>query len=370
MPTDLPRRTWAEIHPAALRHNAQVARASADGAAIMAVVKADGYGHGLAIATSALLDEVDAYGVATLEEALAVRDITGPERMVMVLGGLLPDEREPALAADLSVTISSLDEAQVYEQLAAHMDIKVRAHLVIDTGMGRLGFLESEFPAAANKIASLGHLVMEGIATHFPSADSDPDFTAGQIERFSSIAAESGLTFQWSHLCNSAGALGFGTAHGNMIRPGLMLYGVSPIKEAAAQLQTSLNWRARITQVRDLPSGAGIGYGRTFVADDALTTATLAVGYGDGYPRHLTGSGAEVLISGQRCPILGTVTMDQIVADVSALPERPQPGDSATLLGEQGDHTITADELATRAGTIPWEILTGITKRVARVVVD
>ena len=367
MAADLPKRTWAEIDPSALAHNAGVARAMSDGAAVMAVVKADGYGHGLNEATRALLSEVDAFGVATLREALEVREITGPEVPVMVLGALLPDERETALRADLSVTISSLDEAIAYSELADELGTKARAHLVLDTGMGRVGFLEPDFAAEGAALAALGGLELEGVATHFPSADEDPVFTEAQIERFAATCATEGITTRWKHLSNSAGILAFGAAGGDLVRPGLMLYGVSPLPEHADKLRPALAWRVRITQVRDLPAGAGVSYGRRFVTEHPTRVATLAVGYGDGYPRHLSGSGAAVLIAGQRCPILGRVTMDQIMVDTNALDLAPAPGDIATLLGADGEELITAAELAEQAGTIPWEILTGIMPRVKRV---
>lgn len=369
MPDSLPRRTWVEVDPEALRHNARAARALAGGAAVMAVVKADGYGHGLAEVTRALAGEVEAFGVATLGEALEVRGIAGPGVPVMVLGALLPDEREPALRAGLSVAVSGLDEAEAFSEIALDLGTAARAHLVIDTGMGRIGFLEPDFAAEGAGIAALPGLELEGIATHFPSADEDPAFTEAQIERFAASCAAEGLTTRWQHLSNSAGILGFGAAGGNLVRPGLMLYGVSPLPGAGADLLPAHRWCARVTQVRELPPGAGVSYGRTFVTSHPTRVATVAVGYGDGYPRHLSGTGADVLVAGVRCPLLGRVTMDQIMVDVGELPRPPVPGDAVTLLGADGDGAITAAELAEKAGTIPWEILTGIAPRVRRVVV-
>jgi alanine racemase len=370
MPTPLPRRTWVEIDPSALRHNAKIARDFADGAAVMAVVKADGYGHGLAEVTHALAPVVDAFGVATLREALAVRQIVGSGTDVMLLGALLPDERESALRSNLSVTVSGTDEARAYSELATKIGAKARVHLAIDTGMGRVGFIENEFAAAVPLLSTLPGIEIEGLATHFPSADEDPEFTRGQITRFAALRDSASTTFRWTHLCNSAGVLGFGAAGGNLIRPGLMLYGVAPSPDQKADLKPALAWRARITLVRDLPAGSGISYGRRFVTADPTRVATLAVGYGDGYPRHLSGNDAEVLIGGRRCPLLGRVTMDQIMVDVSE-GKPPLPGDTATLIGTTPGHgdAITASELANRSGTIPWEIFTGIAPRVAREVI-
>lgn len=369
MPTPLPMRTWVEIDPAALAHNARSARTAAGGAQVMAVVKADGYGHGLATATRALAPEVEAFGVATLDEALAVRAVVGTDTPVLTFGALLPDEREPALRANVSVTVSALEEARAYAELATRIGIKTRAHLAVDTGMGRVGFLADQLTAAAAELKCLPGLEIEGLATHFPSADEDPEFTRDQITRFVALRQATGIAPRWTHLANSAGVQGFGAAGGNMIRPGLMLYGVAAQTNAEAALRPALEWKARVTLVRDLPTGASVSYGRRFVATAPTRVATLAVGYGDGYPRHLSGNGAEIVIGGRRCPLLGRVTMDQIMVDVGACPRPPSPGDTATLIGGAGGqgHAITVAELATRAGTIPWEILTGITPRVARV---
>jgi alanine racemase len=364
-------RTWVEIDSAALTGNVSISRDASGGAAVMAVIKADAYGHGIAGVSRELCSMVDAFGVATLSEALTVRDTVGKGPMIMILGALLADERESAILSGLHVTVSSLGEARAYSDLASTMDATVSIHLVADTGMGRLGFLENEFAAAAPQISVMPGIVIEGFATHFPSADENPAFTEHQIARFLQICAQAGVTAPWIHLANSAGILGFGNAGGNMVRPGLMLYGISPVagNKYADKLKPALEWKSRITQVRNLPAGAGISYGQTFVTTRATRIATLAVGYGDGYPRSLTGAAAEVIIAGRRCPLLGRVTMDMMMADVSHLETAPSPGDTATLIGGDNETPITATELAQKAGLIPWEILTGISPRVKRVLI-
>ncbi len=364
-------RTWVEIKPAALIDNVNLARSASGNAAVMAVVKADAYGHGLTGIASELSPQVEAFGVATLAEALTVRKAVGETPMVMVLGALLADERESALLAGLHVTVSSLDEARAYSDLAVALDSYFAIHPIADTGMGRLGFLEDEFTSAATQISSMPGLAIEGFATHFPSADENPEFTEKQITRFLELCRQTGLTPPWIHLANSAGILGFGKAGGNMVRPGLMLYGIPPVPghKNAGKLKPALEWKARITQVRNLPAGSGISYGQTFVTAKATRIATVAVGYGDGYPRRLSGSATEIFIAGQRCPLLGRVTMDMIMADVSLLETAPSPGDTATLIGGNNGNPITVTELAEKAGLIPWEILTGIAPRVARVMI-
>lgn len=377
-----PGRTWVEIDGTALIGNVSVARDAAEQAAVMAVVKADAYGHGITGVAGRIRQEVDAFGVATLAEALTVREAVGKTPMVMVLGALLAEEREPALLSGLHVTVSSTDEARQYSELAVALDSTCAIHLVADTGMGRLGFLGWEFTAAAaTQIAAMPNLSIEGFATHFPSADEDQKFTENQIRRFLELCRQTGLTPPWIHLANSAGILGFGKAGGNMVRPGLMLYGIPPVagNTYAGRLNPALVWKSRITQIRNLPPGSGISYGQTFVTARETRIATIAAGYGDGYPRSLSGVAAEVIIAGRRCPLLGRVTMDMIMADVSHLEAVPAPGDTATLIGgddapinvvELADAPITVAELAEKSGLIPWEILTGISPRVSRVMMN
>jgi len=368
MGTVKPKRTWVEIDPNALKANLCHARELAEGADVMAVVKADAYGHGFAETIKALDSEVSAFGVATLNEALAVMSVTEKTTDIMILGALLPDEREDAVSAGLHVTISSLVEAKEYDEIGKRTGSRVNSHLVLDTGMGRIGFTNECFISEFPQISSLSNIEIEGVATHFPCSDRDLEFTKNQIEKFETIIKESKLKARWIHLANSAGIINFGNAGGNMIRPGLMLYGISPTPDSSHKLKPAMEWKTRITQVRKLPSGSGISYGQTFVTDKTTLIATVAVGYGDGYPRSVSGNGAEVVIQGKRCPVLGQVTMDMIMIDVSELTPSPCPGDEVTLLGGQMVEPITATELASKARTIPWEILTGISPRVERLI--
>ncbi len=370
MKSAYPHRCWVEIAHDALRHNAAVAhRASRCG--LIAIIKADAYGHGAAQVARTLIDDVEMFGVATISEALELRaaKIKTP---VLLLGASLPDERDIVIAKQLTPSISSLAEARAWDALvkkkrAARLDV----HAVLDTGMGRIGFTQAEWnPRTIAALATLENIRVEAVASHFPSADEDRRFTEKQIETFGALhmrAVEHGLTPPFAHLGNSAGILGHPELHqvSNLARPGLMLYGVSPKPEFQSLLKPALAWKTHITLVRALPKGSSISYGRTFKTRKPARVATLAVGYADGYPRHLSGAGAHVLISGARCPVLGRVTMDQIMVDVSKVPAAI--GDEAVLIGVQGKEQISAAELAEKAGTIPWEILTRITARVSRV---
>ena len=207
------------------------------------------------------------------------------------------------------------------------------------------------------------HLKLESISSHFPSADEDADFTQQQLAHFHSIVQDledHGIKPDFVHVANSAGLLGFPIGPREIVRAGLMLYGISPLPKFQAELRPVITWKTRVTLVRELPENWGVSYGRTFITHKPTLVATLAVGYADGYPRHLSNRGADVLIQGVRCPLLGRVTMDQLVVDVSHLPSPPQPGAEAVILGKQGGEEISALELAEKSGTIPWAIFTSM----------
>lgn len=366
-----PPRCWAEIDLGALRHNAALCRSLAGpGCEVMAIVKADAYGHGLLEVAVALSGIVTWFGVANLYEARRVRAASaGSERGILVLGPATPEEIEPIVAGGFSGAVSLPEEVAAYDSAAARLGTTARLHAVIDTGMGRMGCLPEEAAALVAAIRSSPHCQLEGLASHFPSADEDRAFTLDQIERFKALVAtlapDPGCQV---HLGNSAGLLGFQREMSDMtlVRPGLALYGISPLPDAGGGLRPVMCLKTRVTLVRDVPAGTGISYGRTFITERDTRVATLAVGYGDGYPRQLSGAGADVLIQGRRCPLLGRVTMDQILVDVSALGS-VRRGEEAVLMGRQGDGEITTSEIAALAGTIPWEVLTGITSRVRRV---
>ncbi len=365
------RRCWAEIDLAALLHNADTLRAQG-GMELLAVVKANAYGHGTADVVRALDGRAALFGVANLHEAEDVEAVKTTTPIVL-LGSCLPDEREAALRDGLQVSISSVDEAAAWDALAARLGRTVHAHIVIDTGMGRMGIPEEVWNEnTARDLQKFLHIRWEGLASHLPSADEDEGFTLAQIERFRKVVAQAhigGLRPRWVHLDNSAGLLGYPQTAElcNLARPGLALYGVSPQPAQQLLLKPVLAWKTRVILVRELPAGHGISYGRVDKLTRPSRVATLACGYADGYPRQLSGKGTSVLIQGQRCPILGRVTMDQIMVDVTDLGQQAALGDEAVLLGTQDGVTIPVEELATKAGTIPWHVFTSITARVERV---
>ena len=355
-------RSWTEINLHALRHNlAAVRKAIGPRPAILAVVKANAYGHGTEEVVRTLAHDVEIFGVANLSEASAVVS-AGTGRDVMLLSPCLPAERE--LARDFIVTVSSTDEAAAF---AAHGPVRV--NFKVDTGMGRIGAWQDSALAHVREIAKLPGVSLHSISTHLPSSDEDVEFTTCQLAAFSDLERQFRVMAPDAriHSLNSAGILAFPEHATDIVRAGIVLYGVSPLPEFQHHFQPVLAWKARVTLVRNLPSGAGVSYGRTFLAARPTRTAVLAVGYADGFPRHASGNGTPVLIAGKRFPVIGRVTMDQIVVDITDGGGSIAPGDEAAIIGRQGDDEMTAADLAARAGTIPWEIFTGIKGRVARI---
>ncbi len=337
----------------------------------MAIVKANAYGHGTVEVARTLHDQVSLFGVANLQEADTLR-AAGVTTPILLLSPCLPEEHEAVPGRGFHVCISSMEEATDWEALGVQHQCKVLVHLVVDTGMGRMGFTENQWNETLfRSLRQLTHLQFEGVCSHLPSPDDDVSFTRDQIARFKQgveLARAAGISPTWVHLSNSAGLLGFQESQGlcNLARPGLMLYGFSPLPAYQAMLRPALTWKTKVTLVRELPAGHGVSYGRTFITTKPTRVATLACGYADGYPRQVSGHDAGVLIHGQRCPVLGRITMDQCMVDVTALGDKVQAGDEAVLMGSQGAGTISGFELAEKAGTIVWHILTGISARVER----
>lgn len=363
------RRTWLEIRPEALLHNLRELR-SAVGRSIgvIAVVKANAYGHGVEAVVKALAPQVEMFAVANLAEAREVRDLA-PEIPILILGPALPPERADIVAHGFIPAVSTAQEAVAYSALARLKPAPI--HVKLDTGMGRIGVWHEDAAALLREIKSLRGIEIAGLASHLPVADEDDAYTSVQLAVFHRCVAqlrETGLVRAPLHVANSAGAIGFGEQAGDLIRVGLALYGSSPRPEFQDRLEPALTWKTRVTLIRDVPAGRGISYGRTFITPRAMRVAALAAGYADGFRRHLSGTDAQVLIEGKRCALLGRVTMDQILVDVSALPDL-EIGAEAVLIGRQGAEEITAREFAHRAGTIAWDVFTGLGPRVQRVVV-
>ena len=355
-------RCWAEIDRAALRYNAKLVRDRIGSAEMLAVVKANAYGHGLVGVAQALADDAQLFGVANLEEALTLRESL--PHPIVILGPATPEERPLIAKSGFIPTISSLEEAQSFDRPKP-----VSVNFKIDTGMGRMGVVENEALEVFKRVAALPNIEIHGISTHMPVSNEDAEYTRDQLVRFRKIVeqirAEVPGTYK-AHVLQSAGTLAFNQPTFEIVRAGIILYGISPLPEFRELLKPVMTWKTRICLVRDVPKGSSISYGRTFIAPQNMRVATLSAGYADGYLWHLSNRGAAVLVRGKRCPLLGRVTMDLMVIDVSGL-DNVQVGDNVVLMGRDGNDEISCDELGERAGTITWEIITRIGARVRRV---
>ncbi len=369
----LPLRCWAEIDLAALERNLRQIRASLPAhMRYVAVVKADAYGHGLPQVAGRLMHAgADLFAVANLTEAAALREL-GPGWPILVLSPLLPDEDRYLADYDVAATVSTLEEVDRFNAAGKAAGRTIAVHLKIDTGMGRLGVWHEEAPALYDRIARAPHLQLAGIFTHFASPDDDPDFTAEQRQRFLAALAQFPhlpLADLFIHADNSAGIETMpGASPFNAVRIGLLQFGVLPRAGsllATVRTEPVCSFRTRIGIVKTLPSGTTVSYGRTRTLTRDTKVAILCAGYGDGLPRAASNR-AQVLIGGRRCPVLGRVTMDQTIVDVTDGPAAAC-GDEVVLIGRQGGGEIEVAEFSRWADTIPWETLCSITKRVPRI---
>jgi alanine racemase len=365
-------RCWVEVDLDALRHNvAAIRRRVGPKVKLMGVVKADAYGHGLGQVGSTLMQcGVDAFGVANLSEALLLRQIGGSGWPILFFGSALPFEVETMVQKNITPTISALEEARLFDEEAQRQGKTVGVHVEIDTGMGRVGFWHEDAVKNILQMVALRQLRIEALYTHFPSADESPDETRRELAFFLKVVEElknRGLEIPLVHAANSTAVLEFPETRLAMVRPGLLLYGICAKQQHPGEFRPLLSFKARVAYVKDVAAGRTISYGQTFTAEKPMRIATVTAGYADGFSRHLSNK-AEVLVGGKRCPVVGRVTMDQIMVDVTQTSE-VQCGDEVVFVGEQNGAGITASEVAGWEETIPWEVLCGITKtaRVPRV---
>jgi alanine racemase len=369
----LPLRCWAEIDLAALERNLRLIRASLPPhMRYVAVVKADAYGHGLPQTVARLMHAgADLFAVANLSEAEAIREL-GPGWPILLLSPLLPEEDRYLAELDLAATVSTEDEVARFEAVGRAAGHPVSVHLKIDTGMGRLGVWHERAPELYLKIRDAGHVRLAGVFTHFASPDDDPAFTSEQRRRFLAVLQRcEGLPIKdlFIHADNSAGIETLpGGSPFNAVRVGLLQFGVLPHPNSLlAQVHTEpvFSFHTRVGIVKDLPRGTGISYGRTHTLSRDSRVAVLTAGYGDGLPRAASNR-AQILVRGRRCPVLGRVTMDQTVVDVTDVPG-VESGDEVVLVGRQLGAEISLAEFSRWADTIPWETLCSVTKRVPRI---
>jgi alanine racemase len=357
-------RCWAEIDRSALLHNAGVVRQRIGSAEMLAVVKANAYGHGLMGVAETLANRAQLFGVANLEEALLLRESFA--HPIVILGPATPEERSIIIVRRFIPTISSFEEAEAFVRFG---DVSI--NFKIDTGMGRMGVVENKAAETFQRVAALPGIDIHSISTHMPVSNEDAGYTRDQLARFQKIVTQFRAEVPgayMAHVLQSAGTLAFNDPIFEIVRAGIMLYGISPLPEFQKLLRPAMTWKTRIGLIREMPKGSSISYGRTVVTPREMRVATLTCGYADGYPRHLGNRDAAVIVRGQRCPLLGRVTMDLMMIDVSNV-KGVDIGDEVVLMGRQNGEEISAHELATKADTITWEITTRVGARVKRVFV-
>jgi len=366
------RPTWAEVSLSAIEYNyRQVRRLVGKGTDIMVVVKANAYGHGT-VEVSEVLERlgVNYLGVATTDEAVRLRD-HGIRSPVLILGSVLPDEVRVAVEKDVTLTLAGGDLLEAIDRETRSIKKRAKVHIKVDTGMGRIGVWHEE---ALNFIKNIWfehrNIIVEGVYTHFSTAGRDDFFTNYQIESFEKLLAQLesfDVRIPLRHSANSIATVDIKRSHLNLVRPGLIIYGMYPkyTFPKLIKLKPALSLKTRIVYIKDTPPGRSISYGRTHITQKHTKIATLPIGYADGYARNLSNH-AEVLVRGRRAPIVGKVTMDQTMIDVGHI-RGVKVGDEVVLLGRQGREEIRAEKLARLAGTIAYEFVSQISNRVPRI---
>lgn len=367
-------RCYVEISLEAIGHNIrEVKKRLPEGVKLLGVVKANAYGHGAVPVASYLENQVDYFATATIEEAVELRE-NGISAPILILGYVSPSQYGDLVEYDITQTIDSYAQALALEKEAARQNRKAKAHLAVDTGMTRIGFQVTEHDAdEAAKIADLPHIELEGMFTHFSCADQeDKTYCSMQMEKYdkmTALLAERGVTIPFRHICNSAGIMEFDDHRFEMVRSGIITYGIYPseeVKKERLDLIPALSWKSHVIHVKEVGPGIGVSYGATYVTEKPMTRiATVSAGYADGYPRALSNQGC-VLIHGKKAPIIGRICMDQMMVDVTDIPD-VQVEDVVTLVGTDGDETITIEEIANPAARFDYEMLCDISSRVTRV---
>ncbi|HEX6210019.1 MAG TPA: alanine racemase [Methylomirabilota bacterium] len=371
-PPDVLRPTAVEVSLARLTDNFAAIQAAVAPAAVMPIVKANAYGHGLvAVARHLVALGAPSLGVAFLEEAVALRE-AGVGVPILVMGGIFGDQVPVFLRHGLTLTASSVDKLRHIDETAGALGVTARVHLKIDTGMERIGVHYYSAQALLERAAECRHCVVEGVYSHFANADAaDLSSARRQLARFLDVLTwydRHGVPMPVRHMANSGAVLQLRESHLDLVRPGILLYGVYPSAEVlrTIEVRPALSWKSRVVYFKVVQPGHPVSYGSTWQSDHPVRIVTVPVGYGDGYFRALSNV-AQVAIHGKRYPVVGRVCMDQIMVNLEW--DSAYNGDEVVLIGGDGDDAITCEDLAEWAGTIPYEVLTSINTRVPRVYV-
>jgi alanine racemase len=363
------RATWVEVNLASLRENLEAIRSFVAPAKVMIVVKANAYGHGLAAVAKYIASHVDYLGVAVLEEGILLRDL-GVESPILVLGGIWGEQVPLYLKYKLTFTASSVERLEQIDFAAGVANQRAKVHLKIDTGMERIGVQYYNAHTLQEAALKCKHVDLEGICSHFANADAQ-DLTHArlQLERFNEVLRfyeKHSLPIPLRHMANSAAIVQLPESHYDMVRPGIMFYGVYPSLNVPHKIKVNpaLTWKSRVVYFKIVKPGHPISYGSTWQSDHAVRIITVPVGYGDGYFRSMSNK-SQVLIKGKKYPQVGRITMDQTMVNIEQ--DSAFNGDEVILIGENEGQVISIEDLAEWAGTIPYEILTNINTRVPRV---
>lgn len=368
-------RVWAEVELDQIKANVRTIRSHlSDEAEVLVVVKADGYGHGdVPVARASLEAGAEMVGVGDSTEAIGLRE-AGIRAPILILGAMIEEEIGWVVSYEIQPTLHSMEMVRRVETEARQQNKQLPVHVMVNTGMVRLGASPESAIKMAVAVDKADHLKLEGISTHlscsYGGQREDESITRKQVRKFEQFLDQcrrKKISFRYAHLSNSGGVFRHQEGPGNMVRPGISVYGVQPGSLHSRELELSpvLGLHSQITFLRGVRAGTAVGYDHTYTVKDDTNIATVPVGYHDGYPHRLSNS-AEVLVRGKRCPVVGKVSMDYTMIDVGHL-DQPKVGERVTLIGEQGDDEITAVELAEWADTIPYEILCTLGKRVKRI---
>ena len=373
--TEMNRPTVAEIDLAALRYNvSRITRLSTNPGKMLAIVKANAYGHGAVHISRELVKcGIDYLGVAICEEAAELRH-AGLQVPIMVMGGIYSGQEEAAIKYNLVPVIFDITAARSLNAIASQNGIFIKVHIKLDTGMGRIGIMPNDLDTFFQSLKACNNLVVDGLLTHLSAADASTEnsdnFTCRQIDMFLSLSGrirDMGFSPSFLHLANSAAIIRRLEPCFNLVRPGLMLYGISPSPQVSTDLKPVMSLKTGVIAIKRVPKGYSISYRRTFITQRESVIATLPIGYADGYSRQLSNR-AQVIIHGCKAPVVGVVCMDMVMVDVTDIPD-VMVNDEAILIGSQGGEYISARDLADSAQSIPYEILCGISSRVPRVYV-
>ena len=366
-------RTWCEVDLRAIRQNMiNIRKKAGQGPKVMAVIKADGYGHGAAEIGQYIYDEADYFGVATIEEAVELRE-AGIDKPILVLGYTSPSLYGQNLKYDVEQTVYTMEAAEKMSEEAVKSGRTARIHIALDTGMTRIGVSPDEKGLAfVQAVQRLPGISVVGLFSHLSCADmADKTYTREQLARFDffvELLEKNHISIPVKHVCNSAGIMEFDDHRYDMVRAGIILYGLYPseeVRKEALELAPAIEWKTHVVNVMEPEMNRGISYGATYVTDHPCRIATISIGYADGYPRSLSNKG-WVLIHGKKAPIVGRVCMDQTMVDITDIPDVKME-DVVTLIGRDGEERISVEDMADLSGSFNYEFVCDVGQRVKRI---